>query len=124
LREFEEFKSMCDREKVNCEILGEVTGDGRFVVHDERDGSTPVNLNLAKVLGNMPQKRSKMKERNPMKHHRLKHVFGSLALAVALTGTAVSQQKTALSDEQVKERLVFLENALVSAQPRRTMSIA
>ncbi|NWG01459.1 MAG: phosphoribosylformylglycinamidine synthase [Syntrophaceae bacterium] len=51
-----EFKSICEREKVNCEILGEVTGDGRFVVHDERDGSMPVNLNLAKVLGNMPQK--------------------------------------------------------------------
>lgn len=52
----EEFKSICDREKVNCEILGEVTGDGRFTVHDEKDDSTPVNLNLAKVLGNMPQK--------------------------------------------------------------------
>ena len=52
----EEFKSTCDREKVNCEILGEVTGEGRFIVHDEKDDSTPVNLNLAKVLGNMPQK--------------------------------------------------------------------
>ena len=52
----EEFKSICEREKVNCEILGEVTGDGRFVVHDEKDDSTPVHLNLAKVLGNMPQK--------------------------------------------------------------------
>jgi len=52
----EEFKSICEREKVNCEILGEVTGDGRFVVHDKKDDSTPVNLNLAKVLGNMPQK--------------------------------------------------------------------
>jgi phosphoribosylformylglycinamidine synthase len=52
----EEFKSICEREKVNCEILGEVTGEGRFVVHDEKDDSTPVNLNLAKVLGNMPQK--------------------------------------------------------------------
>ena len=56
LERIEEFKSICEREKVNCEILGEVTGDGRFVVHDERDDSTPVNLNLAKVLGNMPQK--------------------------------------------------------------------
>jgi len=55
-KRMEEFKSICGREKVNCEILGEVTGDGRFVVHDERDDSTPVNLNLAKVLGNMPQK--------------------------------------------------------------------
>ncbi len=52
----EEFKSICEREKVNCEILGVVTGDGRFVVHDEQDDSTPVNLNLRKVLGNMPQK--------------------------------------------------------------------
>jgi phosphoribosylformylglycinamidine synthase len=51
-----EFESICEREKVNCEILGEVTGDGRFVAHDERDDSTPVSLNLAKVLGNMPQK--------------------------------------------------------------------
>jgi len=56
LERIEEFKSICEREKVNCEILGEVTGDGRFVVHDERDDSTPVKLNLAKVLGNMPQK--------------------------------------------------------------------
>ncbi|MEK6821379.1 MAG: AIR synthase-related protein, partial [archaeon] len=52
----DEFKSICEREKVNCEILGEVTGDGRFVVHDELDDSTPVNLNLKKVLGGMPKK--------------------------------------------------------------------
>ncbi len=51
-----EFQSICEREKVNCEILGEVTGEGRFVVHDAQDDSTPVQLNLGKVLGNMPQK--------------------------------------------------------------------
>jgi phosphoribosylformylglycinamidine synthase len=51
-----EFESICEREKVNCECLGEVTGDGRFVVHDENDDSTPVDLDLGKVLGNMPQK--------------------------------------------------------------------
>ena len=51
-----EFESICEREKVNCEVLGTVTGDGRFVVHDEKDDSTPVNLDLGKVLGNMPQK--------------------------------------------------------------------
>jgi phosphoribosylformylglycinamidine synthase len=56
LERMEEFKSICEREKVNCEILGEVTGDGRFVVHDEKDDTTPVNLDLEKVLGNMPQK--------------------------------------------------------------------
>lgn len=52
----EEFIAMCDREKVPYEILGEVTGDGRFIVHDSNDGSTPVNFNLSKVLGNLPQK--------------------------------------------------------------------
>jgi phosphoribosylformylglycinamidine synthase len=51
-----EFQAICEREKVNCEVLGEVTGDGRFVVHDKLDDSTPVNLSLEKVLGNMPQK--------------------------------------------------------------------
>lgn len=61
----EEFKSICEREKVNCEILGKVTGEGCFVVHDEQDDSTPVNLNLAKVLGNMPQKTFKDKRRDP-----------------------------------------------------------
>jgi phosphoribosylformylglycinamidine synthase len=73
----EEFESMCEREKVNCEILGEVTGDGRFVVHDERDDSTPVNLNLAKVLGNMPQK--------TFKDERIKHPFESLELPEGLS---------------------------------------
>jgi phosphoribosylformylglycinamidine synthase len=68
----EEFESICEREKVNCEILGEVTGDGRFVVHDEKDDSTPVNLNLAKVLGNMPQK--------TFKDERIEHPLISLQL--------------------------------------------
>lgn len=51
-----QFSAVCEREKVNCEVLGEATMDGRFVVHDERDNSTPVNLNLSRVLGNMPQR--------------------------------------------------------------------
>jgi phosphoribosylformylglycinamidine synthase len=52
-----EFSDICRREKVNCELLGEVTGDGRFVVYDSSDEySTPVDLDLDKVLGNMPQK--------------------------------------------------------------------
>ena len=65
LERIEEFKSICKREKVNCEILGVVTGDGRFIVHDERDDSTPVNLNLEKVLGNMPQKTFKDERMKP-----------------------------------------------------------
>jgi phosphoribosylformylglycinamidine synthase len=65
LGRIEEFKSICEREKVNCEILGEVTGEGRFIVHDGRDDSTPVSLNLEKVLGNMPQKTFRDERKEP-----------------------------------------------------------
>ncbi len=51
-----EFEAVCSREKVNCEVLGTVTGDGRFVVNDGQDGSRPVDLELHEVLGNIPQK--------------------------------------------------------------------
>lgn len=52
----EEFFALCEREKVPCSVIGEITGDGYIVLHDEMDGSTPVNLDLSKVLGDMPQK--------------------------------------------------------------------
>ncbi len=52
----EEFQAICAREKVPCEVLGQVTGDGRFVVEDSLDGSTPVDVEIKKVLGGMPQK--------------------------------------------------------------------
>ncbi|MCI5159811.1 MAG: phosphoribosylformylglycinamidine synthase, partial [Candidatus Electrothrix sp. AUS1_2] len=52
----EQFQAICEREKVGCEILGEVTGDLRFVVHDEQDDSTPVDVELNEVLGDIPQK--------------------------------------------------------------------
>lgn len=52
----ERFQQICGREKVGCEVLGEVTGDLRFVLHDERDGSTPVDIELDVLLGEIPQK--------------------------------------------------------------------
>jgi len=50
------FQDICEREKVNCEILGEITGDGQIVVHDSRDNTTPVDLNLEEILSNIPKK--------------------------------------------------------------------
>ena len=47
----DEFLGLCRREKVPCAFIGEITGDGYIVLHDETDGSTPVNLHLEKVLG-------------------------------------------------------------------------
>ncbi len=52
----EQFQAICDREKVNCELLGEVTGDLRFILHDSLDGSTPVDIDLDALLGDIPQK--------------------------------------------------------------------
>ena len=52
----EQFKAICAREKVGCEVLGEVTGDLRFVVHDANDDTTPVDIDLPVLLGNIPQK--------------------------------------------------------------------
>ncbi|MFC1963576.1 phosphoribosylformylglycinamidine synthase, partial [Chloroflexota bacterium] len=61
-----EFAVVCRREKVNCEVLGEITEDGRIVVYDEEDDSTPVNLPLDRILGEMPPKSYNL-ERIPRK---------------------------------------------------------
>ena len=50
------FQSICLREKVNCEVLGEITQDGKIVVRDGNDGTYPVDLDLSKILSNIPQK--------------------------------------------------------------------
>ena len=66
----EEFRAICVREKVNCEVLGEITGDGRIVVHDALDDSTPVDLELAPILTSIPQKTFEL-ERIPRKNEPL-----------------------------------------------------
>lgn len=59
------FQAICAREKVNCEVLGEVTGDLRFVLHDAADDSTPVDIELDVLLGNIPQKTFTDARRDP-----------------------------------------------------------
>jgi len=61
-----DFISLCRREKVPCAFIGEITGNGYILLHDETDGSTPENLPLEKILGSMPQKTFTM-ERVPRK---------------------------------------------------------
>ena len=55
-RDLSMFSGLCEREKVPVAVIGEITGDGMAVLVDELDDSTPVNLSLARVLGEMPQK--------------------------------------------------------------------
>ena len=59
------FRALCARENVPWAVVGRVTGDGRIVVHDDADGTTPVDLALADVLGEMPAKRFELSRVNP-----------------------------------------------------------
>ncbi len=52
----QQFQAICAREKVGCEILGEVTGDLRFIVTDAYNNTTPVDIHIPSLLGDMPQK--------------------------------------------------------------------
>lgn len=65
------FTAMCEREKVPCAIIGQITGDGYVVLFDANDGNTPVNLDLKKISGEMPQKTFKF-DRLPRKLEPLK----------------------------------------------------
>ncbi|MBI4684619.1 MAG: phosphoribosylformylglycinamidine synthase [Nitrospirae bacterium] len=60
------FEKMCQREKVPFSFIGKITGDGYIVLYDETDGSAPVNLDLSKILSDMPQKTFKL-DRIPTK---------------------------------------------------------
>jgi len=55
----QQFRELCEREKAPCAIIGEISGSGRIVLFDsEASGGieTPVDLDLEKVLGDMPRK--------------------------------------------------------------------
>jgi|WetSurMetagenome_2_1015567.scaffolds.fasta_scaffold00042_73 phosphoribosylformylglycinamidine synthase len=57
------FRSLCEREKAPCAIIGEISGDGRIVLFDSEAGAgieAPVDLDLDKVLGDMPRKTFEM----------------------------------------------------------------
>jgi phosphoribosylformylglycinamidine synthase len=51
-----EFKQLCERERVPCEVLGDVTGDGKIIVYDSAEGKNHVDLELERILGKLPQK--------------------------------------------------------------------
>lgn len=53
----EVFQAICERERVNCEVLGEITGDGNVVVVDSLYNTTPVNLALDDIMSKVPRKR-------------------------------------------------------------------
>ena len=50
------FEALASREQCPVSVVGEVTGDGKVTVVDSADGSTPVDLPLELVLGDLPPK--------------------------------------------------------------------
>ncbi len=50
------FRYLCEREQVPVAFVGRVTSDGRVILHDAADDTTPVDLVLDHVLGRVPQK--------------------------------------------------------------------
>lgn len=50
------FKAICERENAPYAVVGEVTGDGQLVVFDASNNTTPVNLPLEPILGDVPPK--------------------------------------------------------------------
>lgn len=56
--DMEEFRAICRRERVNCEDLGEITGDGHVRVIDswKNPPATVVDIELKDILGKLPQK--------------------------------------------------------------------
>jgi len=54
------FKTLCERERLPWSIVGEVTGDGKLIVYDSKDGQIAVNFDLKDVLGEIPKKEFKL----------------------------------------------------------------
>ena len=54
--QWEQFRAICERERLPCAVVGEVTGNGNLVLYDKEDDSTPVDLPLAPLLDELPQK--------------------------------------------------------------------
>ena len=76
------FKSLSDREKLPTTVIGEITGDGYITLYDSKDSSVPVNLELVKILGDMPKKSFHL-EREPL-HIQPLHLPDGLTIADAL----------------------------------------
>jgi len=51
----DEFIQICEREGCDYEVLGETTGDGRIVVEDSNDNTTPVDFPIEASLAGLPQ---------------------------------------------------------------------
>ena len=71
------FEKICQREQCPVAFVGQVSNDGKIILWDEWDKTSPVDLELEKVLGKMPPK--------IFKSERVKPVLKELNLPTDLT---------------------------------------
>ena len=99
------FEEICRREKVPCAFIGEITGAGRIVLFDEKDGTTPVDLDLEKILGDMPQKTFRLErippKLSPLKLPRNLSVRGALERVLRLVSVGSKRFLTNKVDRSV-----------------------
>jgi phosphoribosylformylglycinamidine synthase len=63
------FEAICARERCSMQVLGEIDGSGRITLVDPTappEAPTPVDLDLEKVLGKMPNKTFKFQRQQPV----------------------------------------------------------
>jgi phosphoribosylformylglycinamidine synthase len=58
--DLERFEALCLREHAPFAVVGEVTGEGTLVVYDSTDHSTPVNMPLEPLVGDVPPKNTEI----------------------------------------------------------------
>jgi phosphoribosylformylglycinamidine synthase len=49
------FMALCRRERCPAHVIGEATGDGQLVLHDEHFDNNPINIDVQVILGKPPQ---------------------------------------------------------------------
>lgn len=59
------FAAIAAREKAPWSVVGRVTGDGKIVVHDSSNDTTPFNLSLETILSGLPSKTFKFNRIKP-----------------------------------------------------------
>jgi len=111
---YKEFKTFCIRERVPCKVVGEVTGDGRLVVHDSETDTDPIDLPMQELLERMPRKTYHHK-RVPIRTRPLRFpidlsVRGALGLIVQTTQGGSKDWLTSIKDATVGGRTVVQQN--------------
>lgn len=105
---YDEFKAICDRERVPCKVVGEVTGDGRLVLHDSETDTNPIDLPMQELLDRMPRK--------TYHHRRIPIRAKPLELAAGLTVRGAFGQIVQLTQGGSKDWLTSIKDATVGGR--------